>query len=104
MKMTDATPPYETWEMGTPRDYTPDVYRVYFEVADPHGKAHQLISDVIGDHHLHQIITLDHGYEVEVPIQVVPDIVRKLVKKNIAVYQIVRYAKTKATWKNLGHE
>ena len=32
LKNTDAKPPYETLEIGTPLDYTNDVYRVYFEV------------------------------------------------------------------------
>jgi hypothetical protein len=39
-------------------------------------------------------------YEAELPIQCVPEIVKLLVAENIAVYQVVRYAKTTATWIN----
>ncbi len=44
------------------------------------------------------MIVLAHGYETELPIQCVPDIVRLLSAENIAVYQVVRYAKTNRVW------
>ena len=31
MKSTDATPPYETLEIGTPKDYASDMYRFYIK-------------------------------------------------------------------------
>jgi hypothetical protein len=44
------------------------------------------------------MIVLAHGYETELPIQCVPDLVRLLSAENIAVYQVVRYAKTNGVW------
>jgi hypothetical protein len=98
VKSTDADPPYETSELGTPADYTPDVYRVYFEVPDASGLAGTIIADFIGAERAAAMVTLAHGYETELPIQCVPEIVRLLVAQNIAVYQVVRYAKTNRTW------
>jgi len=34
MKLTEADPFYVSEEIGTPKDYTDDMYKVYFEVAD----------------------------------------------------------------------
>jgi hypothetical protein len=98
MKNTDAEPPYETLEIGTPLDYTSDVYRVYFEVREHEGVVKEIISDFLGAERAEKIQTLTHGYEMELPIQCIPDIVRLLTNKNIAVYQVVRYAKTNSTW------
>ena len=94
MKNTDAAPHYETSELGTPRDCTHDAYRVYFEVADNAGIARKIISDFVGAERAGEILALAHGYELELPIQCVPEIVRLLSAENIAVYQVVRYAKT----------
>ncbi len=98
MKNTEADPPYETSEIGTPGDYTPDVYRVYFEVADPNGIAGKIIADFVGQERAASIVALTHGYETELPIQCVPEIIRLLAANNIAIYQVVRYAKTKGVW------
>jgi hypothetical protein len=98
MKNTDAEPPYETLEIGTPLDYTSDVYRVYFEVREHEGMVKGIISDFLGAERAEKIQTLAHGYEMELPIQCIPDIVRLLTDKNIALYQVVRYAKTNSTW------
>ena len=94
MKNTTALPPYETLEIGTPRDYTSDAYRVYFEVGGHDLGAREIIAEFIGSEKAKGIIAVSHGYEIELPIQCVPEIVQKLVIKNIAVYQVVRYAKT----------
>ena len=99
LKNTDAEPPYETLEIGTPLDYTSDVYRVYFEMSDSTREAKKIISAFIGRERAEKIVTLAHGYEIELPIQCVPDVVRLLADANIAVYQVVRYAKTNGTWK-----
>ena len=98
MKNTDAEPPFETSELGTPLDYTHDVYRVYFEVPDKWGIARKIIANFLGSEKAATIVTLAHGYEAEMPIQCVPDIVRLLSSENIAVYQVVRYAKTSGVW------
>ena len=98
MKNLDAEPPYETSEIGTPRDYTSDVYRVYFELCDPSGAARKIIADFVGSERAENILALAHGYETELPIQCVPDLVRLLSAENIALYQVVRYAKTNEVW------
>ncbi len=48
MNNTDAVPPYETKEIGTPLDYTSDMYRVYFEIRDHDGMAKEIISGFLG--------------------------------------------------------
>ena len=98
MKSNEAEPTYETLEIGTPLDYTSDVYRVYFEVNDHAGKALKVLSDFLGEAKAKQIFKLAHGYETEMPIQCVPDVVRLLCEENIAVYQVVRYTKTGKIW------
>lgn len=98
MQLNDADPPYESLEIGTPRDYGSDMYRVYFEVSDPQGTAGRIIADFLGEQRAASMILLAHGYETELPIQCVPDIVRMLSTENIAVYQVVRYAKTNGVW------
>lgn len=86
-----ADPPCKTLEIGTPHDYTQDVYRVYFEVTDPNGIAGKIIADFVGDENA--ILALAHGYELELPIQCVPEIVRLLSAENIAIYQVVRFVR-----------
>ena len=99
MNNADADPPYETAELGTPLDYTSDVYRVYFEVRDSGGSARRIIGDFLGLERAAEMLTLAHGYETELPIQCVPEVVRLLAAENIAVYQVVRYAKTNRVWR-----
>lgn len=101
MQNSDADPPYETREIGTPLDYTSDVYRVYFEVRDSNGIAKRTIADFVGHQRAEKIIPLAHGYEIELPIQCVPDIIRLLSAENIAIYQVVRYAKTNESWQQI---
>ena len=61
-------------------------------------EAKKIISSFLGQERSEKIVTLAHGYEVELPIKCVPDVVRLLTHANMAVYQVVRYAKTNATW------
>lgn len=84
--------------MGTPLDYTPEVYRVYLELLDERGVAKKIIADFVGSTRAAAIVSLAHGYETELPIQCIPEIVRLLVGENIAVYQVVRYAKAGGAW------
>lgn len=58
----------------------------------------KIIADFVGPHKAASMIVLAHGYETELPIQCVPDLVRLLSAENIAVYQVVRYAKTNGVW------
>jgi hypothetical protein len=98
MKNNEADPPYETLEIGTPLDYTSDVYRVYFEVREHDGIVLGILTDFVGEDRAKGIIQLAHGYDIELPIQCVPDVLGLLCKENIAVYQVVRYAKSNITW------
>ena len=94
----DTKPPSASSGIGTPLDYTPDLYRVYFEVGDPSGAAGKIIADFVGSERAENILTLAHGYETELPIQCVPELIRLLCAENIALYQVVRYARTNGAW------
>ncbi|MEZ8093094.1 hypothetical protein L4D00_08050 [Photobacterium swingsii] len=98
MRSDSADPAYETLEISTPLDYTTDMYKVYFEVRDHDGKAYAIIAAFVGDDRVDTITRLAHGYEVPLPIQCIPDIVRMLAEHNIAVYQVIRYAKLNQSW------
>ena len=93
MKSDDARPPYETSEIGTPRDYTDDLYRYYFEVGEIDGRAERILREYLGEARAAGLKRLTHGFELVAPLQSAPDIVRQLAQANIAVYQVVRYAK-----------
>ena len=94
MASINLSSPGETSQIGTPRDYTDDLYRVYFEVDEFENSVKRILNKFLGTDDPDKIIKLAHGYEVELPIQCVPDIVRELSQANIAVYQVIRYAKT----------
>ena len=98
MRSDEAEPAYETLEIGTPRDYTSDVYKVYFEVYEYDGIVLGILTEYLGDDRASSINKLTHGYELELPIQCIPEVVSLLIQENIAVYQVVRYAKTNNTW------
>ena len=98
MKSTDTQPVYETFEIGTPLDYTSDMYRVYFEVREHDSLVLKILTEFLGEEKASGITALPHGYELELPIQVIPEVVKVLSQNNIAVYQVVRYAKTNRTW------
>jgi hypothetical protein len=85
-------------EIGTPQDYTETLYRFYFEVGEHNDLAKNVITNFLGAEKSQSLVILPYGYELELPIQCVPDLVKQLVLKNIAVYQIVRFAKLKGTW------
>ena len=96
MRSDDAQPHYDTSEIGTPRDYTDDLYRYYFEVGEVDGRAERIIRHFLGEARAAGLHRLTHGYELVAPLQVAPDLVRLLAQANIAVYQVVRYAKVAA--------
>lgn len=75
---------------NTPRDYSDDRYRVFFELVDVDRAAWQIIADYIGHDRAGEIETQRFGYTVDVPLQAVPDIVLRLAAAHIAVYQVVR--------------
>ncbi|MEO9273790.1 hypothetical protein ABFY09_02940 [Marinomonas sp. 5E14-1] len=84
---------------GTPSDYSEDMYKVYFEVGEWEGTALGIIESFVSNSHSKNIIHLEFGYELAMPIQCVPDVVRLLNEKNIAIYQIVRGEKIEAAWR-----
>ena len=89
MKLTEADPSYVSEEIGTPKDYTDDIYKVYFEVADIEEK----IFNILKTYSSTAVEKLTHGYEAVLHIQIVPDIIREISSHNIAIYQVIRYAK-----------
>ena len=99
MATTDASNQFDVTTMGTPLDYSESVYRFYLEVADCRAATRRLIEEFLPQHHAERIVDLDYGFELEMPIQSAPDLVRILSNENIAVYQLVRLAKTKKRWK-----
>ncbi|QRN84411.1 hypothetical protein JR338_09675 [Chloroflexota bacterium] len=85
-------------EIGTPKDYSSDMYFIYFEVGEINEQALKIIQEYLGPEKKNHLRQLPHGYEIEMPIQCVPDVVRELVGQDIGIYQIVRYAKSDKSW------
>ena len=100
MAAADPSNQSDVTTMGTPLDYSETVYRFYLEVADRRAATRRLIEEFLPQHHASQIVDLDYGFELEMPIQCAPDLVRLLSNENIAIYQLVRLAKTKGRWRN----
>ena len=98
MNSTDAAPPYETSEIGTPKDYTDDLYLVYFEVGEHQEKAKKVLESYLGEDRKGNMQAVAHGYIVEIALQCIPDIVKRLVDENIAIYQVNRFAKSDGRW------
>lgn len=98
MKPTNASFPDETSKVGTPKDYTDDMYRFYFKVGEYESTAQNIIRNFLGPEKSQSMISLPYGYEFELPIQCVPDLVDRLVKENIAIYQVIRFARTSGEW------
>jgi len=84
---------------GTPKDYSEDMYKFYFEVGEWDGQALAVIESFLGHTHSNNIINLEFGYELTMPIQCAPDLVKRLIEKNIGVYQVVRGEKTQESWR-----
>lgn len=84
---------------GTPADYTGALYCVYVEVGEWKGLARDAISDFLversrelQDFHFSpsDIRARQHGYEVDLPMQLIPELVRALTVRNVAIYQVLR--------------
>ena len=84
---------------GTPDDYGDRLYRVYFEVGEWEGIARDaIIAFLVERASDHPAFDFDasllharpHGYEVDLPMQLIPEVVRALAERNVAVYQVVR--------------
>jgi len=83
---------------GTPRDYSSDLHRVYFEVGEHEGLARRVIADYLGPLRSQNLVALAHGYECTLPVQAVPDVVRALSHESIGVYQVVRICRVAGLW------
>lgn len=90
--------PFDT-KRDTPADYSDALYRVYFEVGEWQQVAREAISAFLlersRDHPaLHfdpaSVQSVDHGYELDLPMQLIPEVVRALGERNVAVYQVLR--------------
>ncbi len=83
-------------------EYTDDLYRVYFEVGEHENVAADIMTRFLMSRS-QDILNLSfspaslrkhsHGYEVDIPLQLVPEIVRELAKSNVAIYQVIRINK-----------
>ena len=98
MSSDDASPSLYLPAVGTPADYTEGLSRLYFEIRDADGAAERIIRDFLGAERARQMCRLEHGFEIELPIQCVPDLVRLLMNRNIGIYQVVRYARVGGSW------
>jgi hypothetical protein len=101
MEHGEASPAVEPGAIGTPLDYTEGLYRFYLEIPHAGGTAERLIREWLGERRASGLLCLTHGFEVVMPLQCAPDLVRRLVGENIAVYQVVRFAKVAGAWSAL---
>jgi hypothetical protein len=85
--------------IGTPLDYSEDLYGLYVETVVIDGTAEQVLRDFLGPRHTKRLRRHAHGFEFAAPIQCAPDLIRLLTQQNIAVYQLVRRAKVEGSWR-----
>jgi len=90
--------PFDT-KRDTPADYSDALYRVYFEVGEWQRTAFDAISAFLLERSREHpacrfdpasVQAVDHGYELDLPMQLIPEVVRALAERNVAVYQVVR--------------
>lgn len=98
MDPTDIDSSNEVSLLGTPKDYSDDMYRFFFEVGEYQNAARNIIRNLLSPEKSGSMVSLPYGYELELPIQCVPDLVKQLEKENIAIYQIVRITKVNKKW------
>jgi hypothetical protein len=67
--------------------YSDDHYQVYFEVADLSAAE---AARTIGTYTTADVRRCANGVHTTMPLQTVPEAVRALAHKNIAIYQVVR--------------
>ncbi|WP_256775680.1 MULTISPECIES: hypothetical protein [unclassified Stenotrophomonas] len=91
----DATDP----ALASPADYSDVLYPVYFEVGEwQHVVRDAMIAFLVQRSDGHPAFhfapdalrTTAHGYEVDLPMQLIPEVVRALAERNVAIYQVVR--------------
>lgn len=98
MTLSNKTKQNEATQTNTPLDYSEDVYKVYFEVGEYQDAAYDVFCRYLGDERAKSIGKLAHGYNLEIPIQCIPEITDLLCQGGIGVYQIIRYTKTDQKW------
>jgi hypothetical protein len=97
--MMNLTESPEEPDRGTPRDYSESMYRFHVELADNGRASRQILEAFLPRHIAIRLVELDYGYEVAMPIQVAPDLVRHLVQRNVAVYQLARLGPAEGLWR-----
>lgn len=65
-------------QSGTLRDYSAVMYKVYFEIGEHQEIGLGVLSAFVGERHSKHILHLEFGYEVAIPIQAIPEIVKRL--------------------------
>ena len=53
---------------GTLRDYSEDMYKVYFEIGEFEQVGLNVLTSFVGDFHSKHIFHLEFGYELAIPI------------------------------------
>lgn len=79
-----------TENVGSPNNYSEDLYRFYLEVVDQESTVKNNLSDFLGPAHQGSISDAIYGYEFDMPIQCTPEVVRILSFKNITIDQLIR--------------
>lgn len=71
---------------GTPFDYGDDKIDVYFEVADKNSTKKILENlDFINN-----IKEMDYGFQLNITIQQIPEVIRYLSEENVAIYSVIQ--------------
>ena len=70
---------------GTPFDYSDDKVIVYFEIVDKQS-VRRIMEDIS---FIDNIKDLEHGFEVKIAIQQIPEVIRCLAEENIAIYAVI---------------
>ena len=72
MRSDDAIPPSEGSVIGTPLDYSENLYRFYLETVDVDGTAERVLASFLGPRHEKRLRRLANGFEFVAPIQCAP--------------------------------
>jgi len=76
--------------LGSPRDYSSNVFETYFEFYSRTNDIKSIINK-----YCTIVKEVDLGYITHCEMQKIPEIIRDLAQNNHAVYQVVRIAKIK---------
>jgi hypothetical protein len=85
--------------VGTPNDYSEDLYRFYLEVADQNSVVKNILCDFLGPIHRLSVLEMRRGYEFDMPIQCAPEVVSQLSRSNVAIYQLIRIRRVVGQWR-----